>query len=201
MCSGAIVSPWNVLTTSTCINNISPPDIRVYVGSVKYYADGYTSYVQYYLQHPNFNSANYDYNIAILRVVSPFDLNIVQPIPLASVEPATNTVVIASAYGAINSNLDLPDVLQKASLAKYSFTVCQQRKNNKLTASMFCAGDPNGKRDTCAADQGAPAVYQDQLVGIYSWGASCGLAASNPSSPVFTSIPFLKSWILSNIWL
>lgn len=64
---------------------------------------------------------------------------------------------------------------------------------------MFCAGDVKGEKDLCPGDQGAPAVFENKLVGIYSWGCSCGLAAPKPSSPVFDSIPFFHDWIRSNI--
>lgn len=203
MCSGAILSSRNVLTTATCVQNLLPADVQVYVGSNKYYSGGSTFNVANILRHPNFSSSSFESNLAILRVATSFVFgSTVQPIPLASVAPPNNGLVIATAYGAINTNYDYPDTLQKGALLVFPRVDCQKYKS-RMTPSMFCAGDPTGNRDFCASDQGAPLAYQQQLVGIYSWGCSCGVTSTlnppTPSSPVFNSIPFFRSWIQSNI--
>lgn len=187
------------MTTATCINFLLPADVQVYVGSNTYYTNGFTFNVANIVMHPNFNPSSYDSNIAVLTLETPIpsSLTTVQPIPLAVVAPPTDSFVTVTAYGAVNPNLDLANVLQKVNLQAFSKARCQTIKNNKLTASMFCAGDVNGKKDLCPGDQGAPVVYENKLVGIYSWGCSCGLAYPNPSSPVFNSIPFFRNWIQS----
>lgn len=201
MCSGTVISSRNVLTTATCVNNLSPADVTVAAGTITYYSGGFSYQVTNILVHPSFTAGIYDSNLAILTVDKAFDsiLGLIKPIPLADALPPTNAYVIASAYGATNTNLDLPEYLQKVYLLVYSRTQCQSYKSNRVTASMFCVGDPNGRKDLCPEDQGAPAVYNGQLFGVYSWGCSCGLAAPNPSSPVFNSIPSFKNWIQSNI--
>ncbi len=156
MCSGAIVSSRNVLTTASCINNLSPEDVQVYVGSVSYYSGGYIFNVENIEKHPSFSPSSFNNNIAILTVATPFDFSIgtVQPIPLAITSPPFNSFVITTAYGAVDPSYTLPDVLQKASLQVYPLAICQMYKNNRITLSMFCAGDPKGNRDLCPGDQG-----------------------------------------------
>lgn len=201
MCSGAIVSSKNVLTTASCVIFLSPSDVEVHVGSNKYYDGGFLLTVANIVMHPSFNPITYDYNIAVLTVATPFDYSTgtVQPIALSTAVPLTNTFLTVTAFGSINPSLILPDVLQKASLLQYSTADCQRYKSGRITATMFCIGDISGNKDLCPSDQGAPAVYQNSLVGIYNWGCSCGLAKPNPSSPVFTSIPYLRNWIQSNM--
>ncbi|KAG4078497.1 hypothetical protein HA402_009209 [Bradysia odoriphaga] len=198
MCSGAVVSSRSVVTTATCVKNLSPEDIKLYVGSNKYYSGGFTHAVADITTHPNFNPNTYDNNIAVLTSATEFE-NVVVPIPIATTQPVDGTSLLATGFGAVDADLTLPDTLQRADLVAFGLTKCQALKQNKLTGSMFCAGNPNGLKDLCPADQGAPLVYQNKLYGIYSWGCSCGLAAPNSNSPVFTSIVNLGSWIQSTI--
>jgi len=200
MCSGVIVSSKNVLTTATCINTLAPADVEVRVGSQYYYTGGFLFAVSAIVQNPHFQKSTYESNIAILTVVGAFNLQLsnVRAIPLASTLPATGSTLIGSAFGATDPQLTLPDTLQKVNIKAFSLADCKNYKRNRLTESMFCAGDVSGHKDFCPADQGAPLVYQGELSGIYSWGCSCGLSAPTPSSPVFNSIPYFRSWIQSN---
>lgn len=74
MCSGAIVSSKNVLTTASFVNGLSPADVEVYVGFVTCYANGFTFNVANILKHPNFDSNSYESDIAILtlQITIPF---------------------------------------------------------------------------------------------------------------------------------
>lgn len=201
MCSGTVISSRNVLATATCVDTLSPTDVEVVAGTNMYCNGGFSHLVINILFHPNFTVSTHESNLAILTVHKAFDstLGLIKPIPLADALPPTNAYVIASAYGVTNKHLDLPEFLQKVNLLVYSRTQCKSYKRNRVTASMFCVGDPNGKKDLCPEDQAAPAVYNSELVGIYSFGCSCGHSASNLTSPVFNSIPSFKNWIQSNI--
>lgn len=187
MCSGAIVSSKSVLTTATCINNLQPEEVEVAVGSNKYYDAIYTYDVLTITKHPKFVSSTYNNDIAVLTLPQQITTYYnVAPIALATTLPSVNTVLIDSAFGAVDSYMTLPDTLQRTNLAAFPPNYCQTLKSTRLTDSNFCAGDLAGKKDMCPLDQGAPLVYQGKLYGIYSWGGNCGLAAPGPSSPVFT---------------
>ncbi|XP_037047660.1 trypsin alpha-3-like [Bradysia coprophila] len=196
MCSGAVVSSKSVVTTATCVNMLSPEDVELYVGSNMYYSGGFTHSVAVIATHPNFNPTTYHNNIAVLTSATQFE-NVVVPISLATTPPFTGTTLFATAFGAVDPDLTLPDTLQRAGLVAFGFANCQTLKSNRLTTSMFCAGDLSGHKDLCSGDEGAPLVYQNKLYGIYSWGCSCGLAAT--SSPVFNLISYFGTWIQSAI--
>lgn len=192
-----------LLTTAFCVVHLKPADVQVYLGFNAHNKSNQTSRsVSDIVIHPNYNSNTYDNNLAILileKKLTATDLaaSTIQPIPLCAKAPPVSHYIIVSAYGE-DKNYEYPVTLQKTSLQLYGTKVCQQYKNNKLTNSMFCAGDPAGKRDLCPEDQGSPGVHVlgKCLYGIYNWGCSCGLAApDSPSSPVFTNLVYLRSFV------
>ncbi len=203
MCAGALIDTRHVVTTTTCVNRLTPPDVEVYVGSNKYYAGGIMKKVEDIHFHPKYNSSTYDYNIVVLTLdppltpeeISTYAIKTIPRAAAGSSLPPAGSLSDVTAYGATDSSLTLPDVMQHTQLSHYTPAQCQTYKNNRLTGSMFCAGGRAGARDFCPADEGAPLVHAGKLIGLYSWGGSCGLAAPNPSSPVFTRISSVNAWI------
>ncbi|MFF4325763.1 S1 family serine peptidase [Streptomyces sp. NPDC001591] len=196
MCEGALVDFRHVVTTATCVNSLAPSDVDVRVGSDQYYDGGLYGHVTKNAVHPAFDKSTYGSNIAVLSLADSLPAGpSIKPIPLAESDPAVGSAGVVTSFGATNAQNDLPDFLQQATLTTFSATQCQNFKGGKVTSRMLCAGDPRGVKDTCPADQGAPLAYQGRLVGIYSWGASCGLAAPNASSPVFNRISTFTTWI------
>ncbi|MEV6575044.1 serine protease [Streptomyces sp. NPDC051577] len=196
MCQGALVDLKHVVTTATCVNNLPPSDVNVRVGSTKYYEGGLSEAVTVITVHPAFDKSTYDNNIAVLTLAGSLPAGTsIKPIPLAESDPPVGSPGVVTSFGATNAQNDLPDFLQQATLTTFSATQCQNSKGGRVTSRMMCAGDPTGAKDTCPADQGAPLAHQGRLVGIYSWGASCGLATPNTSSPVFNRISTLTTWI------
>jgi trypsin len=65
-----------------------------------------------------------------------------------------------------------------------------------IDETMFCAGLPEGGKDSCQGDSGGPAVNDDGvLVGVVSWGVGCAL----PDFPgVYTRISIMLDFIVAN---
>ncbi|KAJ6641521.1 Protein RCC2 like, partial [Pseudolycoriella hygida] len=119
MCNGAIVSSRNVLTTASCINQLTPEDVEVYAGSTQYYSGGVSYAVSNIRKHPSFRLLTYE----------------------ASALAPTNTFIIGTGYGIVGANYILPDYLIKASLQQFDRSTCVQYYGSRLLSSMFCAGD------------------------------------------------------------
>ncbi len=69
-----------------------------------------------------------------------------------------------------------------------------------LTDNMFCAGLPEGGKDSCHGDSGGPFVLrQDEqfwVAGIVSWGVDCG---QQGTYRVFTKVANYMDWINKTI--
>jgi len=84
--------------------------------------------------------------------------------------------------------------LQVAVSPLVNYTKCRSIYDDQLTKNMFCAGV--GGVDSCAGDSGGPAVKDDVLVGIVSWGIGCG---RETFPGVYTNVNNYVSWILDNM--
>ncbi|KXN65421.1 putative trypsin-like serine protease precursor [Conidiobolus coronatus NRRL 28638] len=96
-------------------------------------------------------------------------------------------------------------ILQEVKVPVYNFEKCQQDyKETKYIIenwdTQFCAGYPEGQRDSCNKDSGGPLFFMKNgaqvLVGLTSYGDGCAL----PNRPgVYTRIAPLIDWVKDNI--
>lgn len=69
--------------------------------------------------------------------------------------------------------------------------------SEQITESMICAGNAqSGGVDSCSGDSGGPMIFNNEQVGVVSWGVGCG-DASKPG--VYTSVQKLLPWIQSKL--
>lgn len=65
-----------------------------------------------------------------------------------------------------------------------------------LTDNMFCAGIPEGKKDSCQGDSGSAFTLTDDgqfwAAGVVSWGAKCG---QKGTYGVYTRVTNYVDWI------
>ncbi|XP_014665562.1 PREDICTED: neurotrypsin-like [Priapulus caudatus] len=125
----------------------------------------------------------------------------VQPacLPSADAIYLAGTKCLISGWGNIaNSRSYYPRKLQAATLPLISHADCSHYNvyGRKITDDMFCAGYLEGGVDTCKGDSGGPIVCDiggnHTLLGVVSWGVSCG----NAYSPgVYTRVSSYVNWI------
>jgi len=121
----------------------------------------------------------------------------VQPISLASTEPADNALSVVSGWGTLSSGGSLPSQLQAVEVYITPHAECNAdyAAYGGITDNMICAAVPGGGKDACQGDSGGPLVVGSQLVGIVSWGVGCA-EADYPG--VYSNVATLRSFVYDN---
>uniref|UniRef100_A0A668USN4 Vitamin K-dependent protein C n=2 Tax=Oreochromis aureus TaxID=47969 RepID=A0A668USN4_OREAU len=163
--------------------------------------------------HPEYNNPNsVDFNndIALIKLEDTLTFNS-SVMPVCLPEPGatydTGVMGLVSGFGLVNENnrriltnqlkyVYLPVVDQQT--CSDSFTLARRRSNSitDLTNNMFCAGLPEGGKDSCQGDSGSPFTLtkdgQHWAAGIVSWGVECGRKGTYG---VYTRVANYLNWI------
>ena len=89
-----------------------------------------------------------------------------------------------------------------SSIFSASSRVCQRDFIQIIETYEFCGGHPGSLMNVCHGDSGGPIMTQKsdrtyQLSGVVAWGKK--YCPSNARYAVYTSVPYFRSWIQSNI--
>nr|AIZ96979.1 complement component 1r [Oplegnathus fasciatus] len=163
--------------------------------------------------HPGYNNLHgLDYNndIALIKLQDPITFNSsIMPIclPAEDATYVTGMMGLVSGFGIteidnrrILSNqlnyVQLPVVEQGP--CSDSITLAKKTRDSvpSLTNNMFCAGVPEGGKDSCQGDSGGPFALRDDgrfwAAGIVSWGVDCG---HRGTYGVYTKVTNYLDWI------
>jgi trypsin len=137
-----------------------------------------------------FNNSSVSFQVSVPFTYGPG----VQPISLASSEPAAGSLAVVSGWGTLSSGGSLPSHLQAVEVFITSPAACNSAYAvyGGITENMICAGVPGGGKDACQGDSGGPLVVGGQLVGIVSWGIGCA-EADYPG--VYSDVTTLRSFV------
>ncbi|XP_072942066.1 trypsin-7-like [Epargyreus clarus] len=194
-CGGSIISRRYILTAAHCVQGIQ----RIYVRAGSTDADnGGTNYVTTtYIQHPLYNARTLDYDVAVIRLRRNMNIDgtTTKIISLAASNTAiaNGTDVYVTGWGATSENGETTSTLMGLNVPVIPNSDCR-RSYSSLTDRMFCAGVPEGGKDSCQGDSGGPAVSTSsgQQLGIVSFGVGC----ARPGYPgVYTNIAAVRDWI------
>ncbi|XP_013191657.2 putative trypsin-6 [Amyelois transitella] len=194
-CAGAIVDENWVITAAHCLNyvlHVSPIKslgkyIKIRVGSSKPHEGGQLVDVVGAVRHPKFEEEPVPHaDVALLKLAENLEFN--KYVHLIKIydgikEPFAQSFIVVSGWGALRGSDTAfrdhtPDLLTarlKVRTQHYCIDAYQLVNGFQFTEDFFCASLRNGTRDVCLFDAGAPAVQQNYLMGIMSFGPErCG---------------------------
>ncbi|XP_023306033.2 trypsin eta-like [Lucilia cuprina] len=200
-CSGTIYSSKVILTTATCLVGLDTSRIHVKAGSsYRTQNDGYLYLVEKYIIHPDYNIWFMDNDLALLILA--FDLTLslpkeIYPIDLISTMPEVNSSATIAGWGVTDSsaNGQFSEILQIANVKIVDVLNCKRSYGeNRISPAMLCAAGDDS--DACLGDAGGALVYEDNAVGLISWGNGC---ANSDFPGVYTNLLYFKEWIENEV--
>ncbi|KAI3361146.1 hypothetical protein L3Q82_013345 [Scortum barcoo] len=178
----------------------SNDSVRIYMGLTNVKTQAHSPvYAASFHVHPEYHNAdylNYNNDIALIKLHDPitFDSS-VMPIclPAEGATYVTGMMGLVSGFGVVQVDnkrflttelnyVQLPVVEQET--CSNSITAVKMSRDDvpNLTNNMFCAGVPEGGKDSCQGDSGGPFALWDGgqfwAAGIVSWGVDCGQQGS-----------------------
>ncbi|KAL7393058.1 hypothetical protein ABVT39_006004 [Epinephelus coioides] len=163
--------------------------------------------------HPEYNNPDFlDYNsdIALIKLQDPVTFNSsVMPIclPAEGATYVTDTIGLVSGFTItepdnqriLTNNLKFVHLLVvEQETCSNSVNKLKETMDNvpDLTNNMFCAGVPEGGKDSCHGDSGGPFALRDDgrfwAAGIVSWGVGC---RNQGTYGVYTRVANYLDWI------
>ncbi len=194
-CGGSKIADTWILTAAHCVFNTSRENVNVLSGTGDLGSGGERSNVREIYVHEDYDNGTYDYDIALIRLITPAVGQAVSRLTLDEEEavaaPGTSSTV--TGWGVTDSG-DSSLTLKKVSVPLVSSRQCNgpSSYDGAISDRMVCAGFTEGGRDACQGDSGGPMTTDSRLVGVVSWGRGC---AEPYKYGVYARVAILNGWV------
>ncbi|XP_066261099.1 trypsin-1-like [Euwallacea similis] len=200
ICGGGLIGPKHGLSAAHCFK--VPGSYSARMGSNFVESGGTIVDIKRVLLHPLRAGHPFQYDIAVLEFTKPVEFSTsIRPamLPRQDETLPEGTSGRISGYGSTYTGQNGGSrMLRATEVVVAGLDECRSSYSPQhmvITTRMFCAGDSEGKRDSCQGDSGSPFVVSDTLYGLVSYGMDCG----DPNHPgVYTNVASYRDFIQIN---
>ncbi|KAF2367240.1 Serine proteases trypsin domain [Trinorchestia longiramus] len=205
-CGGTLISDRYILTAAHCTDGSNPADLDIMLGAHSTNRDASSAIIVdpiRIINHADYGNPSMDNDIALIEI-KPLDFSD----PDVQVRPAclpdTDVQYVGSqgtvsGWGTLTEDGSQPSALREVTVPVVSNSECKSVYGSVITSNMLCAGTDAGGKDSCQGDSGGPLVTPDgenyELIGVVSFGAGCGQAAT---PGVYARVTEYLDWIEKN---
>ena len=131
-----------------------------------------------------------------MRAVTPVPVEPENCLPMPDLKNAVTIMFASETVTALPYYFSYPDRLHCVNVQIVAVLTCNSRAhyNGEILPGMYCAAAAG--KDACSGDSGGPTTYHSEVVGVTSWGYTCG----SPLYPgVYSDVGFFRDWIDSQM--
>lgn len=133
--------------------------------------------------YPCFDQDTHEGDLKLLKLNKKATLNknvAVLHLPKVGDDVKPGTVCRVAGWGKFHNNSPRSDILREVNVTVIDRKICNDKSHYNYTTviglNMICAGSPQGGKDSCNGDSGAPLICEGIFRGVTAFGLSekCG---------------------------